>query len=226
MNVLLIDDHAMFRHGIRLILARLDSAIAVFEADSIEAASDTISSNEIDLTLLDLGLRNAHGIDSLVAFKIAYPNLPVIVLSGEEAPLIVHQTVENGAMGFISKAATHEELLRAVSHVIQGGVYLPLEMTGARSWSTANEARELSTDHRIQQLSKRQKEVLYCLLQGKSNKVISGMLNIAENTVKNHIATILKTMGAKNRTEVVYLTAQAGVSTHWPIDSSNSDKHA
>ena len=122
---------------------------------------------------------------------------------------MIHQCIDNGAMGFITKSTTHDELLIAIRRIVAGGVYLPMDIMNNER--VVQSARERSDVALLASLSDRQREVLAYLLQGKPNKTISNNMDISQNTVKAHLSAIFRTLGARNRTEAVYFAARAGV---------------
>ena len=219
MNVLLVDDHAIFRQGVKLIIQSFNSGIKVIEAISTAQCAELVQQHEVDLILLDLKLSDTSGLDSLIAIKDFVPDIPVIVLSGEDDILVIHKTIEFGAMGFISKMASHEDLLAAIKRVISGGVYLPAQMTvyPQNGQQSLDGGEKNDFQGVLEGLSERQREILYYVLQGKPNKTISTGLDISESTVKNHISSILSSLGARNRTEAVYIAARAGVPIERPL---------
>ncbi len=219
MNVLLVDDHAIFRQGVKLIIQSFNSGIKVIEAISTAQCAELVQQHEVDLILLDLKLSDTSGLDSLIAIKDFVPDIPVIVLSGEDDILVIHKTIEFGAMGFISKMASHEDLLAAIKRVISGGVYLPAQMTvyPQNGQQSPDGGEKNDFQGVLEGLSERQREILYYVLQGKPNKTISTGLDISESTVKNHISSILSSLGARNRTEAVYIAARAGVPIERPL---------
>lgn len=211
MKILIVDDHALFRTGMVHLLQSYAPPPTVIESENLRGAIDFLLADPaIDMVLLDLGLHDSKGVGSLYKLRQYAPATSVVVLSGEHAPEVIHACIDAGAMGFVSKSATHDELLNAINLIVTGGVYLPKEVTatGPRSPETVGYS-DLSA---LASLSNRQREVLTYLIQGKPNKTISENLNISQNTVKAHLSGIFKTLGARNRTEAVYFAARAGVS--------------
>lgn len=210
MRMLIVDDHTLFRVGMVHLLQSFDPPPEVIESEDLRGAEVLLSSDSnIDLVLLDLKLTDSTGIDALLVLRKLVPNTAIVVLSGEQNPNVIHSCIDNGAMGFISKAATHDELLGAIKLIVAGGVYLPREITSA--YRNNRRTVEKSDVALLASLSDRQREVLAYLLQGKPNKTISEKMNISQNTVKAHLSGIFKILGAKNRTEAVYFAARAGV---------------
>lgn len=210
MKILIVDDHTLFRTGMTLLLESMIPTPVVVESEDLQGAIKLLEADScIDLVLLDLSLRNSSGIDSLIGLRQHAPLTSMVVLSGEQDPDVIRACIDSGAMGFVSKAATHDELLNAINLIVAGGVYLPQGVSSVTSMAASPVER--SEKALLASLSDRQREVLSYLIQGKPNKIISQILNISENTVKAHLSGIFKTLGAKNRTEAVYFAARAGV---------------
>lgn len=214
MKILILDDHTLFREGMKLLLSGLHHDLIIHEAETMQAAIASLEANTYDLVLLDLNLADMSGLDTLHAVKQKLEGTPVIVLSAEQDPPIIYQAIEEGAMGFITKCATHQELLAAIKLILAGGIFLPREVTSVPAMNNTKSAAGSSEQEILSALSDRQREVLKYLLQGKPNKTISANLHISENTVKAHLSAIFRALGARNRTEAVYFAARAGV----PLD--------
>ena len=213
MKLLIVDDHTLFRSGLAHLLQSLNPAPDVLESEDLTTALHLLDNhNDLDLVLLDLKLADSAGVDSLLTLRKHSSVIPIIILSGEQDPDVIRCCIDQGAMGFISKSATHDELLSAIRLIIKGGIYLPRDVTvGTHATKLPEERSDVAL---LASLSDRQKEVLTYLLQGKPNKTISSKMEISENTVKAHLSAIFRTLGARNRTEAVYFAARAGV----PLD--------
>lgn len=211
MNILLVDEETLFRSGMCYLLASLDSRPNVIEADSLAQARRVLASRDIDLAMLDLRVSGFVKPEKLDRLREEFPGVPMVVLSAERDPTVIHRCMEHGAMGFITKHASHGELLAAIRLIVAGGIYLPREAVMARRGAGAD-GRHPSESAVLAQLSSRQREVLGYLLRGKPNKTISTEMDISPNTVKSHLSAIFRTLGARNRTEAVYVLNRAGVS--------------
>ena len=207
MNVLLIDDHALFREGLKFLLRSLDAALEVDEAGDCAKALEHAAVRSYDLVLLDLKMPGVAGLDALAALRDAIPAAPLVVLSGEDNPGVVRTAIERGAMGFIPKSSTPELLIQALRLVLARGVYLPPAVLDA----AAAPAVSPETGAAVGGLTPRQMDVLRCVIQGKANKVIARELDISEGTVKAHLSSVLRAFGARNRTEAVYAAAKLGL---------------
>ena len=210
MKILIVDDHTLFRSGMVHLLQSLTPAPEVVESADLHSAVELLTQQtDIDLVLLDLKLTDAVGVDSLLKLRKQAQETTIVVLSGEQDPAVIHRCIDNGAMGFITKTATHDELLAAIRLIVAGGVYLPRDaMNGTLHLRRGGERSDVAL---LASLSDRQRDVLSYLLQGKPNKTISTNMAISQNTVKAHLSAIFRTLGARNRTEAVYFAARAGV---------------
>jgi DNA-binding NarL/FixJ family response regulator len=207
MNVLLIDDHALFREGLKFLLRSLDAALAVDEAGNCAKALEHAAARSYDLVLLDLKMPGVDGLDALAALRDAIPAAPLVVLSGEDNAAVVRAAIERGAMGFIPKSSTPEVLIQALRLVLARGVYLPPTVLDAAGPATAPPAASQA----LCALTPRQTDVLRCVIQGKPNKIIARELDVSESTVKAHLSSVLRALGAHNRTEAVYAAAKLGL---------------
>ncbi|HWI97369.1 MAG TPA: response regulator transcription factor [Burkholderiales bacterium] len=214
MNILLIDDHALFREGLKFLLRSLDAALEVDEASDCTRALEHAAKRAYDLVLLDLKMPGVAGLDALAALRDAIPEAPLVVLSGEDNPGVVRAAIEHGAMGFIPKSSTPEILIQALRLVLARGVYLPpAVLDGARA-AAAPEAvsqEAASPGAAMPGLTPRQMDVLRCVIQGKPNKLIARELEVSEHTVKAHLSSVMRVLDARNRTEAVYAAAKMGL---------------
>lgn len=213
MNILLVDDHALFRGGLKSLLKELGAGLVLDEAGNCSQALQQAAGRRYDLILLDLNMPGLNRLDALAALRDAAPDAPVVVLSGETEPNLVRATIERGAMGFIPKSATPEVLIEALRLVLAHGVYLPLEVLESMNAAApaAGPPGDASGAGSLPGLTPRQRDVLRYVIQGKPNKVIARELDIAESTVKVHLSSVLRAFGVRNRTEAVYAVAKSGL---------------
>lgn len=209
MKVLMIDDHALFRDGLLLVLEGLDSDIEAFEAESYESAKTMMAEHDdFDLILLDLGLPGIDYLDALLALHEHCPNTAIVVLSGTEHQQMVEQALQCGARGYIPKSSPAKTILNALRLVIDGGTYVPPQILQKKPAGKNKSA--INNNHIVYQLTPRQNDVLYELAKGGSNKAISQTLDLAEATVRAHVAAIFKALNVSNRTQAVQHATQKG----------------
>lgn len=212
MNLLLVDDHTLFREGLRGLLANISPGVCIHEAASVEEAVDECRTTAFRMVLLDLGLTNSSGLDTLDSFRGSVPDVPVIVLSGEQEPRHIRSAIDRGAVGFIPKSHSSDLMIAALRFVLVGGVYLPPHALGIGA-----EQKDATTDTAVSvsaafaRLSPRQQQVSQLLLQGCPNKVIARHLGLSEGTVKAHVSAIFQILGARSRVEAVMIAAKSGI---------------
>ena len=211
MNILLIDDHALFREGLRLLLNKIGSDIVVHESETLNSARGVIKKTQIDIILLDLGLSESRGIETLQLFRSTIETIPIVVLSGEQDAATIRLAIDAGAIGFIPKTQTSEQMIAALGFMLSGGIYLPSSVLHLDRLGLVPQARAGTAPiDPFSHLSARQLEIAQMMLQGYTNKAIAQRLDISEGTVKAHISAIFQIIGAKNRVEAVLVAAKSG----------------
>ena len=208
MRVLLVDDHVIFRQGLKFLLSDLNESLSFAEAGTGAQALKEIEAHKPNLVLLDLNMPGTHGLDTLRALLAAARSTPVAILSGEESPSLIRATIDAGASGFVSKTSSSDILVAALKLILDGGIYLPA--SALRSGEPLDGLAE-GASGLVEQLSERQTSVLLRAIQGQANKVIAAELGIAEGTVKTHLSAAFKILGVSNRTEAVFAAAKLGL---------------
>ncbi len=204
MKILVIDDHALVREGLRQVLKGLDENVEVLQAGTCTQAFEIAYANpDLDLALLDYHLPDMTGLQALDIFGKRHPELPIIMLSGSANMQIMRQVVQSGAAGFVNKSSLSDELLNAVRQVLEGHVYWPESESVFNSY--INDLPPLRPG-----LTQKQEQVLQCLLDGKANREIAQLLYISDETVKTHITAILRHFDVQNRTQAVVAAARSG----------------
>lgn len=204
MKILVVDDHALVREGLRQVLKGLDAAVEVLEAGSCSRAFDIVRQHaDLDLVLLDYHLPDMNGLEALDVFSREHPELPIIVLSGSVNPRVMQQVLSKGAAAFLTKSGMSDELLSVTRLVLAGEVYMPHELL-------ASAAASASGAEPAPQFTPRQEEVLHLLLDGYTNKEIGRMLSLSDETVKNHVTAILRGFGVTTRTQAVLAANRHG----------------
>src|SRR5262245_5177545 len=218
MKILVVDDHVLIREALRGVLKELKGAAAVIiEApDSHEAMRQIEQNPDVELVLLDLGLPDRDGFEILSELAKCCPTISVIVHSAHQDRDRITKALDLGALGFIPKSANREVLISAFNLIFSGGIYIPPEILDRRQPArAAAQSESASPKPRVSAadlgLTERQMEVLALMMQGKSNKAICRVLDLAEPTVKIHVSAILKTLNAANRTEAVMAAAALGL---------------
>lgn len=206
MQVLIADDHPLFRDAIRTVLEEIDGGLRVVEAGTCDEVLDAAQGDAgLDLVLLDLAMPGppGQGLEVIARLGTLTPDLPVVVLSASEEPEDVQKALAYGAQGYIPKSMATEVLRSALQLVLAGGVYVPPALLRGQG-KTAGEARTPGRDEvGPERFTPRQWEVLKLLRQGFSNKEIARALDLSPETVKVHLAAAYRELGVHNRTQAV-----------------------
>ena len=207
MKIIIADDHALFRDGLRQVLGLLGPDVVVIEADDHTALMMCADNHtDADLVLLDLNMPGADAFTSLRDLLSRHPTLPVVVLSASEEVSDMRSALDAGAMGYISKRESSNILLSALRLVLAGGIYVPPSlMRGYQETSNTIKTESHAA------LTPRQLEVLRELVNGRANKEIGQQLNMSEATVKAHVTAIFRNLNVSNRTQAALAAEKLGL---------------
>jgi DNA-binding NarL/FixJ family response regulator len=197
-RLLIIDDHALFRCGLRLVLQAALPQTTISEAGSLEDAMRAEDAQAPDMVLLDIQLGGLNGIDGMAVLARKWPEVQIIILSADDTDGTVRAATQRGAAAFVSKAATAEHILQVLLEVAGGRHTLP----------TPSGQVEASAKP---QFTPRQYEVLGLLSQGLTNKAIGRRLNLSENTIRGHVQAILAALEVDNRAEAAFAARRRGL---------------
>lgn len=206
MEVLILDDHALFSAGLRMLLRAIEPSTECFEASDIASARLVLQRQpRIGLCLLDLALKVDSGLDAIRVLKSLAPQLMIVVVSGTEDSATIRACIDAGAMSFIPKSAAPETLTLGLRHVMAGEIYLPEHLSAAPAGPPGGVT-----------LTPRQRDVLEALSRGLPTKLIARELGLSEYTVKEHLATLFEALGARNRTDAVIRASRLGLGLRRP----------
>lgn len=214
MNILITHDHVLFRDGLRSLLEPLAEVVDFLEASTLEEALDLCSGEErLDLILLELGAPGVNGISGLRALRERAGQVPIVALGASRRRDDVILALESGARGYIPRTANGKLLLSALRLVLSGEIYLPsmLLADGGPEGAPQGDGLGPPLSGPLARLTRRQREVLMLLAQGRSNADIAEALGVELNTVKNHLKAIFKALGVNNRTQAVIEAVRAGL---------------
>jgi len=207
MKILIADDHALIREGIRGQLAELGGEVTTIEArDWIETFTAARTHPDLELALVDLRMPGRQGLAALAELLRANPGLPVLVLSASEDVRDMRDTLRIGAMGYVAKSETSAVMLGAVRLVLDGGMYIPPAMAELGPGSQAAPSPDP-----VGELTARQLAVLRLIVEGKSNDEIAQTLHLARATVKVHLAAIFRALEVTNRTQAAVAAERFGL---------------
>jgi DNA-binding NarL/FixJ family response regulator len=224
MNILVIDDHPLILSALRSVVMGLATDVIVTAAATAASAREQMAaSGPFDIVLLDLHLGDDDGFTLLAEWRTAHPALPIVVVSASDRRDDVVRAIDLGALGFVPKCMANESLLQALRVVISGGIYLPASVMrtplgeepplggrAALSWrrlaegsSSAGAGDQTEAALASLGLTMRQTQVLALLLRGQSNKLIARALNLSVETIKDHVAAVLRSLNVSSRTQAV-----------------------
>jgi len=206
-RVLIVDDHAVVRSGLRLLLDKEEDIEVVGEAGSADEAVRAARQHQPDVILLDVVMPGRSGIEAAPALREAAPETKLLVLSMQDDPSYVREAFSAGAMGYVLKEAADTEVVAAVREVAGGGRYVHPAL-GARLAAAEAEARARADSD---PLSEREREVLRLLALGHTNQEIAKMLYISVRTAETHRAHIMQKLRLSTRAELVRHALESGL---------------
>jgi DNA-binding NarL/FixJ family response regulator len=202
-NVVLADDHPMFREGIRRIIERMEDIVISGEVNDGLELLDLLKRSCPDLVILDLSMPNLRGLEAIREIKKLYSQVKILVLTMHRKKEFIHRALADGADGFLLKEDLGGELIRAVETVKKGEKYLSPLLSGALiSLSLAEEGRNL--------LTMREREVLKLLAEGKRVQEIAEVLFISANTVRRHRYNFMEKLNLKSMTDLIKYAISKG----------------
>ena len=201
-RLVIADDHPLFRDALRLTVARTFAEAEIAEAHSFDSLREALEgAAETDLVLLDLNMPGMQGFSGLLYLRAQFSAVPVAIISANEEPRIVRLALELGAIGYIVKSATPDEIRAALTALLAGRTWTPAAVDLRRR----AEDPDAALAARLARLTPQQVRVLMMLTEGLANKQIAHALDLTEATVKAHVSAVLQKLGADNRTQAVIL---------------------
>lgn len=206
-DILIADDHPLFREAIVNVIQSNFPDCTLRETENLDnAVALTEQHSDLDMILLDLNMPGMNGLNGLITLRNSAPTIPVVIVSAEEDKQIVLQAITYGAVGFITKSLSRDEMAGALKQVLAGQVYLPSNIIRANPAETPQRRRQEENQlapEVLSSLTRRQLLVLERMAKGEANKQIAYNLNIAETTVKAHVSAILRKLGVHNRIQAI-----------------------
>ena len=208
-DILIADDHPLFRDALqRAVLTAVPQA-RVHSADSVHALLGLIEQfPDAELLLLDPHMPGARGYSALAHIRGQHPGLPTIVVSGHEEAQVARRALAHGALAYIPKSSSGEEIVAAVRAVLDGDTWLPSRLVGAAGELESGEAAAAA---QLAALTPQQFRVMTMIAEGLLNKQIAYDLGVSEATVKAHMTAIMRKLGVNNRTQVALIASQLAV---------------
>jgi two-component system response regulator NreC len=210
-KLILVDDHAVVRSGLRMLLEGQVDVEIVGEAGTASDAIREISALKPDVVLMDIGLPDMSGIDATREIKKLWPDVAIVALTIHEDQEYFFNMLEAGASGYVPKRAAPEELLTAIKVAASGEVYLYPSLAKLLVKDYLTQEPEKRDENDINGLTPREQEVLVLLADGDSNAVIGDKLSISPKTVSRHRENIMRKLNLHSRTELVKYAIRKGI---------------
>ncbi len=209
-RILMADDHAIVRDGVRALLSLADDMEVVGEAPGGQEAIDLAVSLEPDLILMDIAMPGLGGLEATIEIRKRVPRARIIVLSQYGDPEYVKRFLKAGVSGYMLKKAAGADLVAAIRAVMRGGLVLDPEIA-RDAVSEAGAPHEAETPDAYDSLTDREKQVLKLVAEGRSNKEVASMLNISVKTAMSHREHVMVKLNLHNRTELIRFALRNGV---------------
>lgn len=224
MRMLLADDHTLVRQGLMPFFKVLDAGIEVVEASCYnEAAAKATAEGPFDIILLDLRMPGMNGMNGLAAMVRAWPQTPVVILSGSVDSADVIGAINSGAAAYLPKTLSSTALINALRLVLSGEKYFPsfaftTPPAAAPAGSSGSGDLEGGADNPLNRLEERERTILGMVVDGCTNKEIARSLELQEVTIKVQTRNIYRKLGAANRSQAVRIAMENG----WKTTSAES----
>jgi DNA-binding NarL/FixJ family response regulator len=216
-TIVIADDHPLFRGALKQAISGLMPGTRIVEATGMDDLKTSVASEkEIDLILLDLSMPGVQGFSGLMHLRAQNPEIPVMIVSANEDPVVIRRAIDFGASGFIPKSMNVDTIGAAIETVLAGNLWTPpdVDLSATEDKETADLVRRLGT------LTPQQVRVLTMLSEGLLNKQIAYELGVSEASEKAHVSAILDKLGVDSRTQAVIVAAKIGV-TQRPAAAGN-----
>ena len=210
-RILLADDHAVLRSGLRLLLTGTNEYVVVGEASSGNETLSLAEQLQPDLILLDLSMPVLGGLDVLPALRKLIPSARILILTMHDDPQYLRQALKHGASGYVLKKAADAELLSAMSSVLRGEIYVHPSMTRILLEDMLPESRSTSEEYAWGSLSEREQEVLKMVALGHTSAEIARQLSLSAKTVETYRTRGMEKLGLRTRAALVRFALQKGL---------------
>jgi two-component system NarL family response regulator len=199
-SLLIADDHFVVREGLRSLISRCEGLVVIGEASNGEEALKVFRKTLPDVVLLDLRMPVCDGLSAIRQIRAEFPGARILVLSSHDGDEDIHSAIEAGAMGYLLKHSSGDQVLPAIRAVMDG-----------RQWISPEASDRLRDRIRTETLTPRERELLQLLAQGEANKQAAAILGLSEETVKTHVRNILGKLQVRDRTEAVTVALRRGI---------------
>ena len=211
MRILVADDHAIVREGLRQLLAREPDMDVVGEAEDGQEALEKARSLRPDITLLDIAMPRLSGLDAVRLIKEAVPETQIVVLSMYEKEAFVHQVFASGALAYVLKAASSSDVIEAVRAAYQGEYFLSSQIRAEVIRTYLDSRGEKRSVRGYDLLSDREQQVFRLVVEGNSTAQVADLLCLSPKTVEKHRANVMKKLGVRDLLAMVKYAIKIGI---------------
>jgi len=212
LKVVIADDHALVREGLKMLIQSQTDMIVVDEAEDGFSAVEMVRASHPDVLLLDIAMPRMTGLETIALVKQASPKTQIVILSRYEKEAYVHNALKAGALGYVVKGEAASEMLEAIRTVVQGHFYLSSQVHDSVISSYLDSVRKPpAKQDDFNQLSEREQQVFHLLIQGNSSHEIGKILFISSKTVDKHRASIARKIGIDNPVKMVQYAIRNGI---------------
>lgn len=212
-RIMLADDHALIRHGIRNIISLARHLEVVEEVSDSDTLLDVLPRMEVDLLVLDISMPKINGIELTEIVKKRYPKLKILILTMHQNIRFLRRAIAAGADGYLVKTDTGQEILSAIDQIRQGQTYISPSLKSEFSEDMLESYRDASSSRAFKDLTRREKQVLSFVVAGMTSKQMARELNLSPRTVDHHRASLLRKFKLKNSVDLVNFAIKNGYVT-------------
>lgn len=210
-NIFVVDDHEIFRDGLRLLIESVDDMTIVGDAESGEGIIERLAEAQPDLVLMDINMPGENGIEVTRRVKMAYPHLTVLMLTMFEDDKSVFAAMRAGASGYILKGIKHNEMLQMLRFASVGGAVFSPRIAGhIMQWFSQLEVAEPEAEE-LPKLSRREQSILELIAAGDDNTAIAEKLVLSPKTVRNYVSQVLQKLEVSDRIDAAKKAKRAGM---------------
>jgi two-component system response regulator NreC len=210
-KILIADDHAIVREGLRKLLEEQPDMVVVGEAEDGLKALRKVKSTRPDVALIDIAMPNLNGLEAVGLIKEAAPETKIILLSMHKKDAYVHQALEAGARGYVLKASHTSDVLEAIKSVYRGEYFLSSKINTELIGNFLQSRREKPVKSNYDLLSEREQQVFRLLVEGRTTAEIADVLCISSKTVEKHRANTMRKLDIHNMVEMVKFAIKIGI---------------
>jgi DNA-binding NarL/FixJ family response regulator len=210
-RVLLVDDHSLFRQGLRALLSKQSEFSIVGEAGDGKQAMEQALAHQPDIVLTDIELPEIDGLQAVSNIKRRLPAVRAVILTSSKSDEHLRRALRVGVDGYVLKDASYEELIRALHSVVDGKRYLSPDMSGLLVNEYLNPGQRGDSNSPLNVLTGRERSILQLIAEGRSNRTAAEFLSVSTKTVEKHRANLMRKLGLRNSGELLLVAVEMGL---------------